>query len=451
VPELRRVPSGRPEPHILLRFLRRCLWYLTQLLVATLLVFTTTGRSQSGSATPMFVNSDPVFVSSRAWQLVVTIGRDDEAKPQATLELMRLGGAALPHILPKLDSLEPGARKNLLLALAPLAVRMQLTQTPPSAGESETLWLSFWNDHFVDFHSAMARRVVRRFVQGPTAPRAQEVRRLDTFALGELIRELTRLARDRAPPSGAKPVVDLLCSIATEPNTPCFGRNGHEDTRSMAESWRAWWLREHHRFESPNGAERFLSPILQTEYANWVRTSARAVLTGRGFRVFPWLTCLLTTLQFGVAIACALWVARVFDRLSPQRWLLFALPCLTIPIVLVLGLGGWSSLLGYGGVGAVAGVALGLWARLYQQTLPANGSALGAIYPHVAHLLGVVLTGEGLSRTDGLGSHLFAALRSRDLEATVWTALGCTVLAALGHGLTETIGVRRLTQKEVSP
>lgn len=166
--------------------LRRASWLWVQLLLVTLLVFTTVGRSDSDDSQPMFINSAPIFVDSRAWQLVEKIGRDDATKPQATLELMRLGGAALPHILPKLDSLDPRARQELLLALAPLAVRMHLTSTAPSAEESEALWLSFWNDHFVDFHSAMARRVVRRFAQGPTAPRAEEVRRLDTFALGEL-------------------------------------------------------------------------------------------------------------------------------------------------------------------------------------------------------------------------------------------------------------------------
>jgi hypothetical protein len=447
------VPSGRPAPHAWLSALRRALWLLLQLLAVTLLVFTA-GRSQSSNATPMFVNSNPVFVGTRAWQLVERIGHDGGDKARATLELMRLGGAALPHILPKLDSLEPTARNELLRALAPLAVRMQLTQTPPSPAESEALWLSFWNDHFVDFHSAMARRVVRRFVQGPTAPRAQEVRRLDTFALGELIRELTHLARDRTAPEATQPVVDLLCSIATEPNTPCWQRDPLEDTRSIAERWRGWWLHEHHRFESPNGAERFLSPILQTEYANWVRTSARAVVSGRGFREFPWLRCLLTTIQLAVALASAVAIARSLDhraRLTTKWVRIVALPFLTLPVVVVCAIGGWGSVLGYGGVGAASGVLLGVWATQYRHAASGQGSPETAIYPHTTHLLGVVLAGEGLSRVDGLGAQLFTALQSRDLEGAVWTALGCAILAALGHAVAEAIGMRASTQRDVSP
>lgn len=425
-----------------------------QLMVVTLIVFTTAGRPDSNDdATPMFVNSAPVFVGSRAWQLVEAIGRNDAGKPQATLELMRLGGAALPHILPKLDSLEPAARKEVLRALAPLALRMQLTPTPPSAEESEALWLSFWNDHFVDFHSAMARRVVRRFVQGPTASRAQEVRRLDTFALGELVRELVRLARERAAPSVAQPVVDLLCSIATEPSTPCWQRNPQLDTRTTAEGWRSWWLREHHRFEPPNGAERFLAPVLQTEYANWVRTSARAVLSGRVLRGFPWRRCLLTTVHFLIAAGVAVGMTRRLEARKPmsRRSQLLALPLLTIPVLTVLTLGEWTRVLGYGVIGAASGVVLGVWAQLYHRSMAVPTAGVATIYPHVTHLLGVVLATEGLSGVDGLGAHLFRALRSHDLQGAVWTALGCAALAALGHAVTENLGKRNTPVKDVSP
>lgn len=434
--------------------LRRASWLWVQLLLVTLLVFTTVGRSDSDDSQPMFINSAPIFVDSRAWQLVEKIGRDDATKPQATLELMRLGGAALPHILPKLDSLDPRARQELLLALAPLAVRMHLTSTAPSAEESEALWLSFWNDHFVDFHSAMARRVVRRFAQGPTAPRAEEVRRLDTFALGELVRELSRLARERAPSAAAQPVFELMCSIATEPNTPCSRRHVLSDTRAMAESWRGWWLREQHRFEAPNGAERVLSPILQTEYANWVRTSARLVLTGRGLSAFPWRRCVRTAAQFGVALACALAMARLLERRTSHAavWLRCAIwPCLTIPPLLALFWAGPSSFLAYGGIGAVSGMVSGTWAHLHQRGLPGPFSAVGCVYPQVSHLLGVVLAVEGLSHHDGLGTHLFGALASRDIQTAVWTALGCALLAAAGHMVAGALGMKPLIRKEVSP
>lgn len=436
-----------------LSLLRGSLWFFAQLIVVTLLVFTSTGRSARVDSVPLFLNSEPVFVSTRAWQLVETIGRNAPDKPRATAELLRLGGAALPHVLPKLDSLEPAARQELLRALAPLAVRMQLTPALPTAEESEALWLSFWNDHFVDFHSAMARRVVRRFALGPTAPRAQEVRRLDTFALGELIRELNRLAREKSPVETAKPVVELLCSIATEPGTPCAAPQPVE-TRAIADSWRGWWQREHHRFEAPNGAERFLSPILQTEYADWVRSSARAVLSGRGLRSFPWRACLLTTIQFVLAIACAMWTAGALQSHGAprRRWArVVAWPLLTVPAVLWFGLGEWAQALGYGGLGALSGVAMGAWAHCYARAFGAPGSGLRAVYPHVSHVLGVVLVGEALSHADGLGDHLALALRSRELQSSVWTALGCAVLIAFGHALTSAAGSRAAGQRSHTP
>lgn len=366
---------------------------------------------------------------------------------RAAEELLGLGGAALPFILPKLDSLEPAARLQLWRALGPLAVRMQLVPTTPGPERSEALWLSFWNDHFVDFHPAMARRVVRRFVQGPSAARAQEVRRLDTFALGELVHELVRLVREHAPESATAPVSDLMCTIAADAHAPCSAaaHETPEDLAAWAERWRAWWQREHHRFESPSGTERFLAPVLQTEYASWVRTSVRMLVTGRVLKSVPWHQCLLTTLQFALAVGVALVVCKLAPKLRRtwrQHRRLLGAPLwvgLCLPVTLLFAFGPSARVLGYGGIGVVAGAGIGVWAALYAAVIPARWTPSTPVYPHVSFLLGVVLAGENLCHVDGLGVNLVTSIQARDLQTAIWTTLGCAVLISAAHGLLGTL------------
>lgn len=442
MPEPQRPSLSHRLPNVWLQTLRRFSWFWLHLVIATLLVFATAGRSGDGQV-PLFINSNPVYIGTRTWQLVDSIGSEGPTSERAAEELLGLGGATLPFILPKLDSLQPAARLQLWRALAPLAVRMQLVTTAPTPEHSEALWLSFWNDHFVDFHPAMARRVVRRFVQGPSAARAQEVRRLDTFALGELVHELVRLSRERAPEAATKPVTDLMCTIAADAHAPCAGarREPVEEASALAERWRTWWQREHHRFESPSGTERFLAPILQTEYASWVRTSVRMLVTGRVLRSVPWRQCLLTTLQFALTVSVALWVCKLAPRLR-QTWRqhrrLLGAPLwigLCLPVTLLFALGTGTRALGYGGIGVLAGASVGIWSALYAAVVPTRWTASTAVYPHVSFLLGVVLAGENLCHVDGLGVNLVTAIQARDLQTAIWTTLGCAVLISAAHGL----------------
>lgn len=418
---------------------RRAVWVPVHLVLVTLLVFASVGRS-AAQPWPLFLNTQPAYPATRAWQLVESIGRGLDTHRDAATELLQLGGAALPHILPKLDSLEPAARSEVLRALAPLAVRMQLRSSMPSARDSESLWLSFWNDHFVDFHPAMARRVVRRFVQGPTPQRAQEVRRLDTFALDELVRELLRLGRERAPAATVRPLVQLMCDIATLPDAPCFGKNATE-VRSLVEQWRAWWLRAHHRFEAPNGVERFLAPILQTEYATWLRTTTRAIVTGRAFVGLPWNRFWLTAGEFAVAVAVAWQLTELIERkrwggAGTSKWLTVGVClALSLPLLVLAPLGASFPRVVLTLLVLSSGLAIALWATMYRRVSTGYGFTASGVHIHVSWILGSIVASEHLCRVEGLGSTLIAALRAKDVQTTIWTALGCAALSALAHAV----------------
>src|SRR5689334_15064178 len=76
---------------------------------------------------PVFVNSAPQDVRDRALSAMKRAAdADGPSAAAARAELLRLGGAALPHLLPRLDTLEPVARGRVAMALGPVALRMRV-------------------------------------------------------------------------------------------------------------------------------------------------------------------------------------------------------------------------------------------------------------------------------------------------------------------------------------
>src|SRR4051812_40075682 len=70
---------------------------------------------------PRFVNTRPNDVARRAEDAARAVAEGGPGAGDAARELARLGGAALPHVLPRLDQLAPEPRARVALALAPIA------------------------------------------------------------------------------------------------------------------------------------------------------------------------------------------------------------------------------------------------------------------------------------------------------------------------------------------
>ena len=60
---------------------------------------------------PRLFNANPRDVRSRAEEAILALSRGGPDADEARRELVRLGGAALPHLLPRLDALDPESRK----------------------------------------------------------------------------------------------------------------------------------------------------------------------------------------------------------------------------------------------------------------------------------------------------------------------------------------------------
>ena len=181
--------------------------------------------------------------------------------------IARLGGAALPHLLPRLDDIPPASRGRIALARAPVARRMgigeeaDLTQPDRAA----LFWSRFWEDRSVDFTEPAVRRSVQRITARESDLIEQEIRLVDTFALRELMRSLgttrdpaalARLTRMAAHVTGRSGVL--------EPNAD------RARTRAVVSEWLSWWYVHEADYVVLQGGEKVTASVAQTRYAKWV-------------------------------------------------------------------------------------------------------------------------------------------------------------------------------------
>src|SRR5689334_9500181 len=110
--------------------LRRLLWLGPTLVLVTLVTFgvfsLALGPDRGASALPLFFNPDPGAVERLSMDALHAVASSGAEDSEAARTLARLGGAALPFVLPALDSLDPLARARAVRALRPVGRRMGL-------------------------------------------------------------------------------------------------------------------------------------------------------------------------------------------------------------------------------------------------------------------------------------------------------------------------------------
>ena len=449
---------------------RRLLWLIPTLLVVTALAFAVTASALSTSPQPVFFNASPVSVAARSWALAEQVGRGDEDASAAATKLNALGGAALPHILPKLDGLAPDARGRVAVALWPLAQRMGLAGELPSEERALSLWSSFWIDHFVDFHPAMVRRVVRRFVEQPTPQREREVRRLDTYAIGELIEHLDPLL-DSLPErrSNLIQLTALLSHMVGNQGPAALHAEASPSVdRETAQAWQRWWNANRHLYASPVGLERVLAPVLQTQYATWARNAADTWFkagVGGLFERFPWqrfgrtLTLFLSALVGGGLLGTCIgtWATSLAPAWARRSESVIGLSWLGIPPAALSAALAWgtnASMIAAAAVSLLTGAAIAAryqssHARMSAQWMASSANrptgreafrhlwrrssptAVWALSTHASSLLATVIVVEAAFGIEGLGALAILALQEGSVEAVLLTALLTTTFVSL--------------------
>jgi ABC-type dipeptide/oligopeptide/nickel transport system permease component len=217
---------------------------------------------------PRLVNVSPRDVSVTVEECVQHVAAEDADAAFCEERIARIGGAALPHLLPHFAELTPNARAKLALALAPVARRMgigdQAELTDPD--RAALFWDRFWADRSVDFTEPAVRRSVQRLSTRESDLIEREIRLVDTFALQELMAAL-RGATDLA-------VLARLTRIAAHvtgrgPSTIASDHDARQ-ARSVVSEWLSWWYVHETDYVVLKGGEKVTASIAQTRYAKWV-------------------------------------------------------------------------------------------------------------------------------------------------------------------------------------
>lgn len=271
---------------------RRILWIVPVLFVISVFTFwlLTAGagwdvsrfREEPGShplfghhELPRFFNQSPTSVRELTERAMASVAAGDEAAPAAALELARLGGAALPHVLPRLDGLEPKGRARVVLALGPIATRMKLSSkeelSDPDA--AFVFWTRFWTDRAIDFRPVVVKRAVARLGEKSTAGRREDVRQLDTYALDELIGALPSVESEEDV-KRARRLTTVAADVTEQPWR--IGKDASVvEARQTVRRWRAWWLEHRADYVTFDGAERALAMLSETQYGRWATQAAQ--------------------------------------------------------------------------------------------------------------------------------------------------------------------------------
>jgi ABC-type dipeptide/oligopeptide/nickel transport system permease component len=481
--------------------LRRVLWSIPTLIATSLVIFFVTTLAPDpaaprdpGSANgsergrrfeearrarfldlPRLINTNPQDVRSRAGEALSHVAAGDDQHVEFASELCRLGGAALPYVLPLLETLPPDARGRVAQALMPLADRMGLANTkaadegyvadqdhPVSGPESAVLfWTRFWENRELDFSRAGVDRAVRRLVEHGSDLRERELVVLDTFTLPAILRAMT-LQRDGA-------VLERLTRLAqhmTGRGQVVAPHAVDADTRRAIADWREWWFVHATDYVALDGTSRAIAVLTETRYGKWLERAGSGELgvsvvdgepIGAKLRVHAPLTLLVCALAMLAGWALAIPIGaigawrqgRAFDIASSAVLLvLYAAPTFAVAellrrLAVAQGVGGARVALAVVALAVGSLATLSRWQRAamlevirqdYVRTARAKGlSALrvgvvhamrNALLPmvtlaglHLPTLLAGALVVEEVFHLPGLG---FVTLRAIESHDTPW-------------------------------
>ncbi|HWA71284.1 MAG TPA: ABC transporter permease subunit [Polyangiaceae bacterium] len=280
------------------------------------------GRVDSPQAElPLYFNVAPRNVHDLAQGAVrrLALGHDAAAER----ELARLGGAALPHVLPGLAELPSEARGRVARALTPVARRMGVAgdEDLNSPENAIAFWERFWQDRAFDFRPQVVRRMVGRLAQRSNALRVEDILHLDTYSLSELIPALGAI-RSVEDVRRAERLTHVLSHVTGRGPLVTLGMSQAE-ARSAVLAWQSFWLKEGSDFVTLDGPRRVVATFAQTHYGTWV-LHALGVLRNpaaqaAGALGIPLRLALFSALRLLVALAGAVVLGAAWVRLERTR------------------------------------------------------------------------------------------------------------------------------------
>ncbi len=301
---------------------------------------------------PLFLNFDIDDARSFAASELDRLS-DPRRAPGARRAIARVGGAWLPYIIASLDDLGPEARREALVALDAVADRIGANRELSVAPDRAAFWKRYWDIYGADFEPVRAGRLVRRYVRHDDKLALAELRRLDTFALPQLMDVLD----EELDPEAQERIVDLLATL-----TGIDDRIDESDSAArraaVISRWQDWWSRRYDRYTTFEGFRRLTGVVTQTRYFRWLARIATldfGVSTRDGqpittklakrLPVTAFISFLALLLAYAVAIPVGLVAAvrrgSLFDRFSTVLlFVLYSVPTFWMAMLLLRYLAG---------------------------------------------------------------------------------------------------------------
>jgi peptide/nickel transport system permease protein len=224
---------------------------------------------------PPFFNPHPRDVRVRAEEALLHVVNDDGLAQVGARELVRLGGAALPYVLPRLDNLAPPARARVAVALQPVAERMgeKGAERLHDPAQAVLYWSRFWEDRSLDFTEPAVKRAVHRLVIHSSDLRERDLLGVDTFALPALIPQMAE-TDDR---EALRKLAALASHVTGRSREIPFDADDRT-LRRVVFDWEAWWQAHESDFVALDGVARVAGTLTETRYGKWVLGAATGKL-----------------------------------------------------------------------------------------------------------------------------------------------------------------------------
>ena len=457
--------------------LRRILWIVPTLVAVSMVLFwfllRVVGWQADGHehSLPLFFNPSPQSITELVAQDVNSIATDAPERERAEARLVRLGGAALPHVLPELDAHPTAVRQRLALALNPIADRMGVGRSDDRDTPEKALsfWTRFWRDRHVDFRGPVARRAVIRLARHSSSSRREDLRQLDTFALNEIMshmghaKQTTDLLRIQNLSQAAANVTGLPWRLND--------RRSLSDGQRIVRNWQAWWLTHRSDYVSFAGTAHLSAMFTETEYGRWAQaTLAYGVVTIEGdtplldslsARAVASLRLLTVALAIGylLALALLLWTFKLPPSLrapllavSLAAILALALVSLPARLIASLVLGELIALKLWFGqrellcresqrpeVPAAQATGASPLALRARELRACPGPLLATLPLELPWMLSLGMVLEVALGLDGLGMPSLRALEEQSVAWFMLLGIFCTLLVATGQILSDTL------------
>lgn len=214
---------------------------------------------------PLFINLSIEDAKVHAEYELDRLGNDKDAR-RAKRAIAVAGGAWLPYLLPKLPKLAPAQQAHLLDALDPIGRRIGIITDQNIPEDRVAFWSRYWRIYRSDFKPVRAARLVRRIVRHKDALAQNELYRLDTFVMPQLIDALDPEMEEES----LMRILGILFDL-TGINDYIDHGASLENRRQVVSRWRTWWTQRYDRFTVFDRFAQITGAITETRYFRWIK------------------------------------------------------------------------------------------------------------------------------------------------------------------------------------